>query len=106
MRYSTAHTTHTTAHNNTHNNNNNNLSGGRPASTREATPYGGPATTGKPGTHVALSCVGFSHSPLPALCRQDTSRLLCRDLREASGEYWKESFRIPNFRLPNEAPNL
>ena len=36
-------------------------------------PYGGPVITGKPGIRLAPSCVRFSQSPLPALCRQDTS---------------------------------
>ena len=61
-------------HNNSNsNNNNNNLRGGRPASTSLGSPYRGPVTTGKPGIHLAPSCVGFSQSPLTALCRQDTS---------------------------------
>ena len=58
------------AFNNNNNNNNNNLRGGRPASTRVASPYGGPVITGKPGIWLALSCLGFSRSPLPALRRQ------------------------------------
>ena len=52
---------------------NNNLKGGRHASTSLGSPYRGPVTTGKPGIHLAPSRFGFSQSPLPALCRQDTS---------------------------------
>ena len=44
--------------------------GGRPASTRVVSPYGGPVNTGKPGIWLAPSCLGFSRSPLPALRRQ------------------------------------
>ena len=54
-------------------NNNNNLMGGRSASTCEGTPYGGPVIIGKSGITLAPSRLGFSRSPLPALCRQDTS---------------------------------
>ena len=44
--------------------------GGRPASTRVVSPYGGPVLTGKPGIRLAPSRLGFTQSPLPALCRQ------------------------------------
>ncbi len=47
--------------------------GGRSASTCVVSPYRGPVVTGKPGIWLAPSCFGFSQSPLPALCRQDTS---------------------------------
>jgi len=54
-------------------NNNNNLRGGRPASTRVASPYGEQVITGKPGIMLAPPCFGFSESPLPALCRRANS---------------------------------
>ena len=37
-------------------------------------PYSGPVITGKPGIRLVLSSLGFSQSPLPALCRQAISR--------------------------------
>ena len=50
------------------------ISGGRrPASTRVASPYGGPVFTGKPRIRLAPPRFGFSRSPLPALCRRATS---------------------------------
>ena len=53
--------------------NNHNFREGRPASTSLGSPYRGPVITGKPGIHLAPSCLGFSQSPLPALCRRASS---------------------------------
>ena len=49
------------------------LRGGRPASTSQGSPHGGLVIAGKPGISLALSCSGFSRSPLPALRRQESS---------------------------------
>ena len=57
----------------TPNNNNNNLRGGLPTLTCVVSPYGGPVNTGKPGIYSAHPRVGFSQSPLPALCRRASS---------------------------------
>ena len=64
--------------------------GGRPASTRVASPYGGPVFTGKPRIRSAHSRLGFPQSPLPALRRQAStcawrSRLRKGPLRWSSG---------------------
>ena len=47
--------------------------GGLPPTTSVVSPYGGPVITGKPGIHSAHPRVGFSQSPLPALCRRASS---------------------------------
>ena len=44
-------------------------------------PYSRSVITGKPGIILAASSFGFSRSPLPALCRQDTSCAWCSRLR-------------------------
>ena len=44
-------------------------------------PYSRSVITGKPGIVLAPSSFGFSRSPLPALCRQDTSCAWCSRLR-------------------------
>ena len=59
--------------NNNNNNNNNNLRGGLPALTCVVSPYGGPVNAGEPGIHSAHPRVGFSQSPLHALCRRASS---------------------------------
>ena len=50
--------------NNNNNNNNNNPRGALPASTRLASPYGGPVNTGKPGIHQPIPVLG---SPNPRI---------------------------------------